>query len=88
MTTVSLLEEQIDEANDAAPVTEDHLHIKQERKFLDGMLGVDEREADGRAGLPGVAPEERAAPARQLDCDGEIFELRPDEFGVTHLHVA
>jgi hypothetical protein len=34
--------------------------------------------------LPGIAPEEAAAPATQLECDGEIFELRPDQFGGTH----
>lgn len=34
--------------------------------------------------LPGVAPEEDAAPATRLSCDGESFELRPDSSGGTH----
>ncbi|MBL8931230.1 MAG: hypothetical protein JNL54_14015 [Kineosporiaceae bacterium] len=45
---------------------------------------MNERETDSEAVLPGVAPVERAAPASQLECDGEIFEVRPDEFGGAH----
>jgi hypothetical protein len=45
---------------------------------------MDKREGGDCAALPGIAPEEDAAPATQLDCAGEIFELRPDEFGGTH----
>ena len=40
-------------------------------------------DGDGVA-LPGIAPEEDAAPATQLECDGELFELRPDQRGGTH----
>ena len=36
-----------------------------------------------RGALPGIAPEEDVAPSAQLDCDGEVFELRPDGFGGT-----
>jgi hypothetical protein len=45
---------------------------------------MDKGEGSDRAALPGVAPAEGAAPAAQLECDGEIFELRPDRFGGTH----
>lgn len=34
--------------------------------------------------LPDGVPEEPAASARRLSCDGETFELRPDQFGSTH----
>ena len=33
---------------------------------------------------PGVAPKDDVAPAAELECDGEIFELRPDQFGGTN----
>lgn len=45
---------------------------------------MDRREDGDWAALPGIAPEESAAPAIRLECDGETFELRPDEFGGTH----
>jgi hypothetical protein len=45
---------------------------------------MDKREGGDWAAHPGIAPEEGAAPATQLECDGEIFELWPDEFGGTH----
>lgn len=45
---------------------------------------MDKREGGDWAALPGIAPEEAAAPAAELECDGEIFELRPDGFGGTH----
>ena len=38
---------------------------------------------DGDA-LPGIAPMDDVAPAADLECDGEVFELRPDQFGGTH----
>jgi hypothetical protein len=34
--------------------------------------------------LPGNGLEEAPASARRLSCDGETFELRPDQFGGTH----
>lgn len=34
--------------------------------------------------LPGVAAEGEAGPVSHLRCDGELFELRPDEFRGTH----
>lgn len=37
---------------------------------------------DGTA-VPGIAPEENAAPATHLECDGEVFALLPDTFGGT-----
>jgi hypothetical protein len=43
-----------------------------------------QREGGDWAAVPSIAPEAVAAPATQLECDGEIFELRPDEFGGTH----
>jgi hypothetical protein len=45
---------------------------------------MDEREGGRWTVLPGIAPQEDGAPAAQLECDDEIFELRPDEFGGTH----
>jgi len=36
------------------------------------------------AGLPETDREEDAAPAVQLACDGETFELRPERSGGTH----
>jgi hypothetical protein len=45
---------------------------------------MDKQEGGDWTALPGIAPQEDAAPAAQLECDGEIFELRPDEFGGTH----
>jgi hypothetical protein len=45
---------------------------------------VDKGQASDRGARPGIDPAEDAAPAGQLACDGEIFELRPDEFGGTH----
>ena len=44
---------------------------------------MEEPAPEDRAARPGIAPED-AAPATQLVCDGETFELRPDEFGGTH----
>jgi len=41
-------------------------------------------EGGGRAAVPGIARVEDAGPAVQLECDGEIFELRPDKFGGTN----
>jgi hypothetical protein len=38
---------------------------------------------DGEPATPGIAPRQEAAPSTQLECDGEIFELRPDQFGGT-----
>lgn len=45
---------------------------------------MDKRKRGDSAALPSVAPEEDAAPSTQLECDGEIFALRPDELGGTH----
>ena len=45
---------------------------------------MDKREGGDGAAFPGIAPEEGAPPARRLECDGEIFEQRPDGFGGTH----
>lgn len=45
---------------------------------------MDERYDGDRAALPGIAPEESVGPVAQLRCDGELFELRPDESGGTH----
>jgi hypothetical protein len=45
---------------------------------------VDKGEGSDRAALPGIAHAEYTAPAAQLECNGEIFELRPDKFGGTH----
>ena len=45
---------------------------------------MDKRDGSDRAALPAIAPAEAAAPAVRLECDGEIFELRPDKFGGTH----
>ena len=45
---------------------------------------MDEQEAGDWAALPAITPEDVAAPATQLECEGEIFELRPDEIGGTH----
>jgi hypothetical protein len=36
------------------------------------------------AALPGLAPEQDAVPATRLSCDGEDFELRPEQSGGTH----
>ena len=44
-----------------------------------------EQRADGeRTAVPGIAPEEGAAAASRLDCEREVFDARPDEFGGTH----
>ena len=45
---------------------------------------MDEREGGEWAAHPGIAAEEDATPATQLECDGETFELRPDGFAGTH----
>lgn len=45
---------------------------------------MEQREDGGWAAVPGIAPEGVVAAASQLECDGEIFEARPDEFGGTH----
>ena len=45
---------------------------------------MDNREGSDRVALPSLAPAEDAAPTAQLECDGQIFELRPDNFGGTH----
>jgi hypothetical protein len=34
--------------------------------------------------LPATGPEEDAAPAMRISCDGETFELRPERSGGTH----
>jgi len=44
---------------------------------------MEKREGSDWAALPGIAPDD-AEPAAQLECDGEIFELRPDGLGGTH----
>ena len=38
------------------------------------------KEAEGgeEVALPGIVPEGDALPAKQLECDGELFEVRPD----------
>lgn len=36
------------------------------------------------AALPDTAPEQEVAPALRLSCDGEYFELRPEQSGGTH----
>ena len=46
------------------------------------LMGMSEG-GDGDA-LPGIAPMDDVAPAADLECDGEVFELRPDQFGGTH----
>lgn len=43
-----------------------------------------EREGGDWAAWPGVNPAHEAQPATTLDCDGEVFELRPAEHGGTH----
>lgn len=45
---------------------------------------MDKQEGGDWNALPGIAPQEDTAPATQLECDGEIIELRRDEFGGTH----
>lgn len=45
---------------------------------------MDKRGGGDRAAHPGIANAEGAARATQLDCNGEVFELRPDDFGGTH----
>jgi hypothetical protein len=45
---------------------------------------MDKGEGDDPAALPGIARAEDAEPTGRLECDGAIFELRPDKFGGTH----
>ncbi|MDP9182631.1 MAG: hypothetical protein M3P04_07645 [Actinomycetota bacterium] len=45
---------------------------------------MEQREYGEWAAVPGIAPGEVAAAASQLQCDGEIFDARADEFGGTH----
>lgn len=40
-------------------------------------------EGGDKDALPGIAPNDVAPAAERLECDGQVFELRPDQFGGT-----
>jgi hypothetical protein len=63
------------------------------QRALSGMSGhclgvmlsvMDKREGGGWAALPNIGAEEDAASGVRLSCDGETFELRPEQSGGTH----
>jgi hypothetical protein len=66
--------------DDAVDVAE----VKRVRTSGSAILGSwTSGEATRGRESPGIAPEEDSASATQLECDGEIFELRRDQFGGT-----